>query len=326
MPLISLLRGVHIAATVVIGGAIAFDLLVLGRGERTVGDAVAADSIRGWLRRLAAAGVIVGVLSWAAWLAVLAISMSGQPPAQAWTPGVLRTLISRTTFGHVWAIRLVLLLVLPACLPPRPAAREARWTLRDAMAAAGGIGLAGSLAATGHALGTHAAHLWADAAHLVGAALWVGMLPPLALVLGRAAAAAPPGGLEFAAAAVRRFSAPAMVAVIVLTASGVANAWWLLDSPGELVSTRYGLLLLAKIALFGLMLVLAAVNRIWWTPRLEARAGAGDRLLASRRLLRNVMAELLLGTAVLFLVGVLGVTAPPSHEHTMHHGQESAQS
>jgi copper resistance protein D len=325
MPLISLLRGVHIAATVVIGGAIAFDLLVLGRGERTVVDAAAANTMRCWLRRLAAAGVIVGLLSWAAWLAVLAISMSGLPPAQAFTPGVLRTLITRTTFGHVWAIRLVLLLALATCLPPRPAARDARWTLRDAIAAAAAAGLAGSMAATGHALGTHAAHLWVDAAHLVGAALWVGMLPPLALVLRRATAAAPPGGLEFAAAAVRRFSAPAMVAVIVLAASGVANAWWLLDSPGDLVSTRYGLLLLAKIALFGLMLLLAVVNRIWWTPRLEPRA-AGDGLLATRRLRRNVVAELLLGTAVLFLVGVLGVTAPPSHEHTMHHGQESGRS
>jgi putative copper export protein len=78
------------------------------------------------------------------------------------------------------------------------------------------------------------------------------------------------------------------------------------------------LLLLAKLAFFALMLLLAVANRLRWTPRLDAGA---DRPLALRRLRRNVAAELLLGAAVLALVGVLGVTAPPAHEpgfHPMH--------
>jgi copper resistance protein D len=313
MPLISLLRAIHIAATCAIGGAIAFNLLVLGRGGHAIADE-AAQQVRRRSRRLVAAAIVVALLSWCGWLALVAIGMSEQPPAQALAPSVLRTVVTRTTFGHVWAIRLVLLLLLAAGL----AARPSRSTLRDALVAVAGAGLVASLAACGHALASGTAHLFVDAGHLVGAALWLGMLPPLLLVVHRATADAAPGSLDLAAAALRRFSPPAMAAVVILGLTGMANAWWLMGSPVNLTTTGYGRLLLAKLALFALMLLLALANRTRLMPWLDGPAPARDRLLAIRRLRRNVVAELLLGAAVLALVGVLGVTAPPAHAPAMH--------
>jgi copper resistance protein D len=313
MPLISVLRAIHIAATCVIGGAIAFDLLVLGRGEFALAG-TASDRMLRSLRPLAAAAIVIALLSWCGWLAEVAIGMSGLPPAQAIVPAVLRTVVTRTAFGHVWAFRLALLLLLAAGLAVRPS----RSTVRDALVAAGGAGLVASLAACGHALASGTAHLFVDAGHLVGAALWLGMLPPLLLVVHRATAGAAPGSLDLAAVALRRFSPPAMAAVVVLGLTGMANAWWLMGSPVNLTTTGYGLLLLAKLALFALMLLLALANRIRLMPWLSGPTPARDRLVAVRRLRRNVVAELLLGAAVLALVGVLGVTAPPAHEAGMH--------
>jgi copper resistance protein D len=318
MPLISVLRAIHIAATCVVGGAIAFELLVLVRGGHAFPEA-AAQQVRRSLRRLGAAAIVVALLSWCGWLALVAIGMSGQPPAQALAASVLGIVVTRTTFGQVWSIRLalLLLLLLAAGLPAR--SRPSRFTALDAIVAVACAALVASLAACGHALAGQAAQLWVDAAHLLAAAWWLGMLPPLLMVVRRAAADAPTGSMELAAIALRRFSPPAMLAVAVLAVTGVANAWWLVGSAAELVGTRYGVLLLAKLALFALMLLLALANRIWWTPRLDdGTAASANRPLALRRLRRNVLAELLLGAAVLVLVGVLGVTAPPAHEAAMH--------
>lgn len=313
MSLISFLRAIHIAATCAIAGAIAFDLLVLVRGQDALPHA-AADQVRRSLRRLVASALVVALLSWCGWLALVAIGMSGEPPAQALAPSVLRTVVTRTTFGHVWAIRLVLLLLLLPLgggVPGR--ASPSRLTVRDAIVAIASVALVASLAACGHALAAQAAQLWVDAVHLLAAALWLGMLPPLLMVVRRAAA--DPDAMALAAGTLRRFSPLAMLAVVALGVTGVANAWWLVGSAAGLVGTRYGVLLLAKLALFALMLLIALANRVLWAPRLDGSGVAGgDRLLATRRLRRNVLAELLLGAAVLALVGVLGVTAPPAHQ------------
>jgi putative copper resistance protein D len=314
MPLITLLRAFHIAATCVIGGTIAFDLLVLGRGPNALTGA-AAEQVRRWLGRLLAAAIVVALLSWCGWLAEVAIGMSGLPAAQALAVPVLRTVVTRTSFGQVWAIRLLLLLLLAAGLPALSPQR--RFGVRDAAMAVAGAGLVATLAACGHALASARAHLWVDAGHLIGAALWLGMLPPLLAALPRVTAGAAPGCLELAATALRRFSPPAMLAVAVLAVTGVANACWLVGSVSDLVTSGYGRLLLAKLALFAVMLLLALANRLRLMPWLDRAAASGDRLAAIRRLRRNVVAELLLGAAVLAFVGVLGVTAPPAHERAM---------
>ena len=93
--------------------------------------------------------------------------------------------------------------------------------------------------------------------HLVGAGVWVGGLPPLALLLydvSRKAAASDP----YAVRALLRFSRVSLFMVLVLASSGVASAWLLVGGVVELVGTTYGLLLLAKLGVLGLALILAA--------------------------------------------------------------------
>jgi putative copper resistance protein D len=183
--------------------------------------------------------------------------------------------------------------------------------------------LMGSLAWAGHAVASHPAHVWVDAAHLCAAALWLGMLPPLALVVHRAAASRDVGWLRLAGRAAQVFSPPAVAAVLVLAVSGSLNSWWLVGSPDKLLGSAYGLLLSAKLALFALMLALAASNRLQLTPRIAGAARPDTAaLLAARRLRRNVLAEMLLAAALIGVVGTLGVTPPAVHEQPAHHHHE----
>jgi putative copper resistance protein D len=316
---IAWVKAVHIGASALLAGAFAFELLILRRSAPADDNAALAGWMQGRLRALTLCGVIVGAISWAAWLGLLAISMSGQPPAQALAPSVLGTVVAQTTFGHVWTLRAVLLLAVAALLLwPQPQARG-HGGLRHWVAAGLSLLLVCSLAWAGHAAGTQGLHTLVDAVHLCAASVWLGMLPPLWLAIHRACASGTPAGAAFAASAARRFSLPGLVAVCTLVITGIGNAWALLDSPRDLLTTRYGLVLLAKLAAFALMLLLAAGNRVLFAPRAQSAAAPADRLQALRRLRTSVLLEASLGAVVLVLVGILGVTAPGMHGSAAHH-------
>ena len=87
--------------------------------------------------------------------------------------------------------------------------------------------------------------------------------------------------------------------------SGVSNCWLLVGSIHALFTTRYGWLLLVKLALFGVLVGLGAQNRFVIKTKLT-RVPAGSDLLAQLR--RKVICEACLGLAVVAIVAYLGVT------------------
>ena len=96
----------------------------------------------------------------------------------------------------------------------------------------------------------------------------------------------------------------------MLLLTGVVNTWYLAGGVQALTATDYGHLLLVKIALFLVMLALAAVNRLWLTPALAADASDKPTRHAFRQLRRNVVIEIAAGAIILTVVAVLGVTPP----------------
>jgi copper resistance protein D len=78
-----------------------------------------------------------------------------------------------------------------------------------------------------------------------------------------------------------------------------------------LFGTSYGRLLLVKIALFLIMLAIAAVNRTRLTPRLVAGGTAAGPAL--RQLRANALVEAVIGALILLIVAMLG-TLPPGRE------------
>lgn len=89
------------------------------------------------------------------------------------------------------------------------------------------------------------------ALHLVGVAVWVGGLLFVLVAAFRRE--------EQTQAAVRRFSPLAGWSLLAVGASGLVNAAVRLPSPGEVFTSRYGLLLLAKTAA---LLLLGVAG--WW--------------------------------------------------------------
>jgi putative copper resistance protein D len=73
----------------------------------------------------------------------------------------------------------------------------------------------------------------------------------------------------------------------------------------QLTAALYGQLLILKLGLFGLMLLLAIVNRFWLVPVIAA---PGAKNL--RRLRNHVIGEQVLGVFIIALVSVIGTLAP----------------
>ena len=156
----------------------------------------------------------------------------------------------------------------------------------------------GWLAQTGHAAGATDHHLAVSAMflHLAGAVVWTGLIGGMLMLRG------PLGALAGdAMVRVSRMSIWAAAAVVV---SGAVNGWIRLSSWSELWTTGYGLLLVAKTALMGAAIALAAWHRRYSLPRM-ADAGAG------RRFWRLMVVDVGALVAVMGLAGVLASTAPP---------------
>lgn len=182
-----------------------------------------------------------------------------------------------------------------------------------ALVVAAGLVAAGSFAWSGHAGSTEGAgaplHLAADIVHAVAAAVWLGALVALALTCFERTAARRP---EIARAFLR-FSGAGLASVVLLTATGLVNAAFLVgpEKVGELGDGLYGRLLLLKLGLFAAMLALAWRNRTRLAPAL-ASADPDETTAPLSRLRTSVLLEAALGLAVLGIVAVMGVEAPPA--------------
>jgi putative copper resistance protein D len=72
----------------------------------------------------------------------------------------------------------------------------------------------------------------------------------------------------------------------------------------DLTAGTYVALLAVKLALFCLMLALAAINRLKLVPRVAA----SNYTSAAMQLWWSILAELALGLVILLVVGALGIT------------------
>ncbi|WP_043261039.1 copper resistance CopC/CopD family protein [Streptomyces sp. e14] len=109
-----------------------------------------------------------------------------------------------------------------------------------------------------------------DVVHLLAVAAWLGGLAALLVALYRA-----PADRPVEPAAVRRFSRLAFGSVVALIATGVYQSWRQLGSWSALTGTRYGQLLLVKVALVLVLVAIASFSRRWTARLAEAAADRG---------------------------------------------------
>jgi putative copper resistance protein D len=304
-------RALHFAASISLAGVFAFECLVAAPALRAAGAGTAAAALRRRWRQLAWASLALALLSGAAWLVAVAADMSGEPLRLVLSRGMLGVVLTGTRFGEDWLLRLGGAAVLGGLLAARRRWDTAALTWAALVVAAA---MLASLAWAGHGAATAGSagelHLAGDIVHLLAAGTWLGTLPPLALLLTTARRT---GNAALARAVSRRYSLLAILSVTALLAGGIVNTWFLAGSLPALVGTQYGRLLLAKIALFAAMLIVAAVNLLRLTPRLSVTTGAAAGRTAAQ-LQRNTLVEAGLGLGVVVIVGLLGTLPPGLHE------------
>ncbi len=252
---------------------------------------------------------VIGVALSIAALVLLAASMAGIPAASV-DRAAVEAILSLPAIGTAVILRIGALLLLAvaafAIRRSRPAA--------VAGVALGGTALA-SLAWAGHGNISEGfwapIHLAADIIHLLAAGAWLGALVALVILVMRPVRSVGPDHVAQTHTALAGFSGVGSVIVGLIVATGLVNSWTVigLSNVGAMFTTVYGWLFIAKLALFGAMLALAAANRFRLTPALERAAGEPSRQLKALR--TSLAVETFSAVSILALVAWLGLLAPP---------------
>lgn len=209
-------------------------------------------------------------------------------------PVVIASFISQTNLGQLLVLQLVCALLVAIL----------GWAVVNRVTGviALVIALVGACATalTGHS-GLHSGHESASislALHIAAVALWVGGLAGAVLLSARDRSAAP--------SVLRRFSAIALVCVIVVGESGLLNASLRLGAIAPLLTTTYGVILLAKTA------ALAWLVRLGWLQRRRVVAAVSNAGWSNTLLARYAAAEFAIMGVALGLAVALARTAAPT--------------
>jgi copper transport protein len=187
--------------------------------------------------------------------------------------------------------------------------------------------LAAALAVTPPLSGHAAVGAVLGALHFSAAAVWFGGL----VLLGTCVLPQADADVELLAA-VPRFSSVAFTAMVVIVATGILQGWRQLRSVQTVGDSGYGRLLLAKVAVFVVLVAVAGRSRVLVRRRLTARALVGaaapdrpasdaalprlagdDADARSLWLLRRlVLAEITVAIVVLIITALLGIATPPN--------------
>ncbi len=288
----SILRWLGFLSAAVGTGSLLFGILVWRpayRAWQSKDPAVDAAASR-TLRRLA----IWGSLGLMALTLALIVFQALQLGGNGFWPALGDLLIGR--MGWILEARLALLILLVILVPKLPAPGSGSLYPWIALAVlGGGVLLTFSLI-------SHAATLYppggivVDWLHLVAMSAWIGGLLPLLSLLGQR------DGIPLGVL-VPRFSMVALPSVAIIGLTGLTSGLFHVMTPQALVGTSYGWIVIAKIALFGLLFLMGAVNLLVLSPRLLAATAAGW-------LRRTVRTEIVVAMLVILGAGVMTDTAP----------------
>lgn len=246
------------------------------------------------LGRLASASAMLWLVLLLGQLALTSSEVFALPLPSALNAELLGPLLWHTTLGRVLLLQIVIVAVVAILA----------WVVLDRLTGgliAGAAVFAATLpGVTGHSgiTGEHWAATVSLALHIGAASAWVGGLVAVIVLLRRQ-----PSG---AGVIVRRFSTLALVSVVILAETGVLNASLRMAGISPLLTSPYGVLLLAKVAI---MIVLIGFG--WRQRRALAARIDGRAEVTWSDLMRLGVLEVGWMAAVIGLAVALSRTAPP---------------
>jgi copper resistance protein D len=233
--------------------------------------------------------------------------LAGLPPF-ALDSATLKAGLLEMSFGESSFIRLTLALIASIGIWRLPAGRALGLSVTTL-----GALICASFAWMGHGAATEGAYGWlhlaADVTHSLGAAGWIGALVVFWITTQ-------PGHLDSVHLTslyqcLRRFSGIGILFVAIITVSGLVNSVFLIRvNPMQAFSTRYGQILALKLAVFVIMLGLAAANRFRHVPALGHALADHTSLVTLDRLRFSICMETVGAVLILALVSWLGTLQP----------------
>jgi copper transport protein len=223
---------------------------------------------------------------------------------QALAPDALLTLLGRTSWGMGWITGLVgaALLFAGWSISKRGV------TMGTPLALTGALGLVASPALTGHAASSNwfIVSVTLDMLHVLAAGVWIGGLLIVLLAGIPAMRRVVDGNPDAAVSAlVNSFHPIALFCAPIVVAAGVGTSMLRLGGLAPLTTTRYGVTLLVKIALFAMIAGIALYNSL----RARRRLGTPE---ATSHLRRTAALELLLAALLIAATAFLVTTPAPS--------------
>lgn len=250
------------------------------------------------LRRLGIGSALVWLAALGSQLLLTVSEVLALPWRQAWDVSAAGSLLTQTDLGRVMLAQFLLVSVaiaLQVAGGPRPIPSVVLGLL---LVAAWLPGL------TGHS-GMDHGHVAAAIAlgvHIACASLWVGGLIAAAVYLAE-------GGVE-PGLLLRRFSVVALISVIAISETGLLNASLRLEGPAGLITSAYGAIILAKVAVLVVLIGWGWRHRRALASQWDAQV-AVDRGVDRPTFLRWAGWEVLWMGAVYGLSIALSRTAPP---------------
>ncbi|WP_328617966.1 copper resistance protein CopC [Amycolatopsis sp. NBC_00355] len=283
---------------VVLLGGLAF-VVVCRPGARTDGRA----------RRLLRWGAGLVVVTTVAQFVLQGPYAAGRDLEAVFDTGLLADTM-RVAYGKLLLLRLVAVVALAVLVPRllRTGLPDRLRSRYENLAMVTGFLVLLTFSATGHPVTDPImfVSVTADLVHFGAIAIWAGGLVQLALALFR------PGADEDLAPVATRFSRLAAGAVTAIALSGAVLALRIMPSLSSLWTTGFGVLVLAKIAGFALLLVVASRSRRVVRRGMTAPAEGATKTVTTnlRRLRQAVVVEVVLSVVVLALAALLTVTPP----------------
>lgn len=288
-------RGIHVAASLSILGAVSARLIFLSVALEQM-TSNARDQLVRAMNTLLQVSLFIALTGGAIWLFLETIYIID---SDKWSDVLasLAPVIWYTNFGHLLIIRLALLIIAVSVFSitgTRNRIYAATSLAAFAAALQAGLGHGAAMAGIeGNVL------LTALVLHLLAAGLWLGSLLPLYIAIS---AVSP----EVAHKIAKRYSVLGTICVLTLIATATLQAWFLAGGISGLVGTAYGRVAMVKIFMFLVLIVFAACNRNIFTPALIGEQAS----LAKSHLRRVIFAEMLAGVTVIILAGILLQLSP----------------
>ena len=262
--------------------------------------------------RGAVAMLVVAIVASVCVLWLEAAAMAEVPVTQAVAETL--TMLTGTHLGAAWQVGTEALVVsLIAMALSSPGRRATGWSLVSLVGIAVFL-YTRSMVSHASAGGDFSIMMLVDWVHLMLICVWVGEVFVSGLMVLSPLPEEQHADRADCVRYVQSLSTSATVALIGIFATGLANAWYNLGSPGALVSTQYGATLLVKLALVLGAAALGGGNRFIVMPGLiEAlQTGNAPGIRKARRFALVLRIEAIVLLGVLMAAAVLSATSPPT--------------